>query len=285
MLDESVLDNGSSLAEARILFEIHTAEYLTARQIMDRITIDEGYLSRIINKLIREGFVEKSQSKEDRRQYLLALSARGKQVFAKLEKIANDATQELIGHLHEGGLAKLLSSMQAIRRLLEKKTKDILREITIRTSYRRGDVGYITYLHGLVYDFGTPFEIYVAQTLADFYQQMDPSKERVWIAEHHNEIVGTIALKDNKDGAAQLRYFLVRPEYRGIGLGGKLMRLFMNDLCGLGYQKSFLLTESELKVAAGIYKKYGYQYVSSSTLDFGLTEMRFELDLSQGATS
>ena len=284
VLDESVLDTGSSLAEARVLFEINKAKGLTARQIMDEVTIDEGYLSRVINKLIRQGLVEKSQSREDRRQYLLSLSAQGNQYFSKLEEIASNATQELIDDLHGAELNKLLSCMHTIEQLLSKRTKNTLQEITIRTSYHRGDIGYITYLHGLLYDFGTPFETYVAQTLADFYRHMDASKERMWIAEHNGEIIGTIALKDNKDGAAQLRYFLVLPEYRGIGLGGKLMQLFMNEIRSLGYKSSFLLTEAQLTVAASIYKKYGYQYMSSSTLDFGLTEMRYELDLSNETT-
>ena len=107
--------------------------------------------------------------------------------------------------------------------------KPVLADIRIRTEYRPGDVGYITYMHGRLYDFGPFFEVYVAETLAAFYKDMDPATERVWIAQHNDHIVGTIALK-NTNNAAQLRYFLIEPGYRGIGLGNKMMDLFMHFL-------------------------------------------------------
>ena len=82
--------------------------------------------------------------------------------------------------------------------------KPVLEDIKIRTEYLPGDLGYIIYMHGKLYDFGSFFEIYVAETLATFYKGLDPAKERVWIAEHNDSIVGTLALK-NTNGVAQLR--------------------------------------------------------------------------------
>ena len=155
----------------------------------------------------------------------------------------------------------------------------MIEKFNIRDTYEPGDIGYITYLHGLLYDFGPHFEYYVAETLADFYKNLNPERERMWIAEFKGQIVGSIALKDNKDGAGQLRYFLLHPEHRGLGLGNKLMEIFMDQLRDLGYSSSFLLTEEGLRTATHIYEKYGYQYVSSNTLDFGLTERRYELVL------
>ncbi len=151
-------------------------------------------------------------------------------------------------------------------------------DIRIRTAYKPGDIGYITYMHGLLYDFGPFFEVYVADSLAAFYKNMDSSRERVWIAEHDDRIIGSIALKDT-DNAAQLRYFLIHPDYRGIGLGNRMMELFTAFMKHCEYTSSFLLTEKQLEVAAKLYTKYGYHYVSSQETDFGLVEMRYELKL------
>ncbi|WP_020527583.1 GNAT family N-acetyltransferase [Flexithrix dorotheae] len=156
--------------------------------------------------------------------------------------------------------------------------KPTLENINIRTNYKAGDIGYLTYMHGRFYDFDSSFEFYVAETLAAFYKNMDPEKERFWVAENEEKIVGTIALK-NTDNFAQLRYFLIDPEFRGIGLGKKLMDLFMEFFRQSNYKSSFLLTEARLQTAAHIYGKYGYQYVSSNQTDFGLVEKRYELVL------
>lgn len=153
-----------------------------------------------------------------------------------------------------------------------------LEDIHIRTNYKPGDIGCITYMHGSNYDFGMYFEIYVAQTLGAFYKNMDTDKERIWIAEHNDKIVGSLALK-NTEGAAQLRYFLIDADYRGIGLGTHMLDLFMDFMKACGYTSSFLLTEEQLKTAAYLYEKYGYRFVSSSTMEFGLVERRYEMRL------
>ncbi len=156
--------------------------------------------------------------------------------------------------------------------------KITLENIKFRTEFQNGDIGYITWMHGDNYDFGLSFEIYVAQTLSDFYKNMDHSKERVWIAEHNEKIIGTIALK-NTDGQAQLRYFLIDDEYRGIGLGNKMMTLFLDFMKAKGYRSSFLLTEEQLKTATHLYEKFGYRFVAANETDFGLVERRYELHL------
>ncbi len=151
-------------------------------------------------------------------------------------------------------------------------------EITIRSERKKGDIGFITVMHCLHYDYGLEFEVYVAELLANFYGSMDPSKERIWLAEYKNQIVGSIALK-NANNQAQLRYFLIDPDFRGMGLGKRMMDMFMQFLQECNYRSSFLLTEATLDTAIHLYGSYGYRYVSSSTTDFGLEERRYELEL------
>src|SRR5687767_5797911 len=98
-----------------------------------------------------------------------------------------------------------------------------LSDITIRTTLQPGDIGYVTYRHGVLYqqeyNYGISFESYVAQGFYEFYQQYSTDVDRVWIAEHENKIVGFMLLMHRPDNAAQLRFFLIEPDYRGIGLG------------------------------------------------------------------
>ena len=100
--------------------------------------------------------------------------------------------------------------------------KVALDEISIRTELQPGDLGYLTYLHGALYtkeyNYGIQFETYVAKGLCEFYEKYNPQKSRVWVCEHNDKIIGFLLLMDRGE-AAQLRYFLIEPEYRGIGLG------------------------------------------------------------------
>ena len=156
-------------------------------------------------------------------------------------------------------------------------------DITIRTELRPGDLGYITYLHGALYgkeyQYGISFETYVAAGLNEFYQQYDPSRDRVWICEHGEEIVGFLLLM-HRGEAAQLRYFLLEPAYRGLGLGKKLMEMYMAFYRQCGYTSSYLWTTNELPAAASLYTRYGFRLVEekeSSAFGKLLKEQKYEL--------
>jgi ribosomal protein S18 acetylase RimI-like enzyme len=156
-------------------------------------------------------------------------------------------------------------------------------DISMRTTLQPGDIGYITYLHGSLYNeeynYGISFEAYVAQGLAEFYQQYDPQKDAVWICEYDNKIVGFLLLM-HRGAAAQLRYFILAKGYRGIGLGSKLMKLYMQFLRQKGYTSSYLWTTHELDAAAHLYKKYGFvltEEKESTAFGKPLKEQRYDL--------
>ncbi len=160
-----------------------------------------------------------------------------------------------------------------------------LNDISIRTELRPGDLGYVVHMHGALYgkeyNYGVQFESYVAKGLCEFYEKYDPTRSRVWICEHNNRMIGFLLLMDRM-GSAQLRYFLIEPEYRGIGLGSKLMNLYMDFLRECGYKASYLWTTHELTTAANLYKRFGFQLTEQKESNaFGkpLQEQRYDLVL------
>ena len=161
-----------------------------------------------------------------------------------------------------------------------------LEDITIRTQLRPGDIGYITYLHGVLYKkeygYGISFESYVAMGLHEFYTKYNPEKDGVWICEHDDRIIGFLLLMDRENGIAQLRYFIIKPDYRGIGLGRKLMNLYMQHLMTRGYTHSYLWTTHEQEAAAYLYKKQGFlltEEKNSTAFGKPLIEQRYALDV------
>ena len=112
-----------------------------------------------------------------------------------------------------------------------------------------------------------------------FYEGYDPKRNRVWICEHKDRMIGFLLLMDRAD-SAQLRYFLIQPEYQGIGLGTKLLDLYMDFLRECGYQRSHLWTTAELGTAISLYQKYGFRLTEekeSSSFGKAVTEQRYDL--------
>lgn len=137
-----------------------------------------------------------------------------------------------------------------------------INDITIRNNLQPGDLSYIIYLHGKLYkqeyNYGTQFEVYVTEGLGDFFKNYDLKKDRIWICEHEKKIIGSLLLIHHQNNSAQLRYFLIAPEYRGLGLGKKLMQLFMDFFYECNYQSCYLWTTDELISAASLYKRFGF---------------------------
>jgi ribosomal protein S18 acetylase RimI-like enzyme len=160
------------------------------------------------------------------------------------------------------------------------------KNISIRTELKAGDLGYVVYRHGKLYaeenGYGIAFEAYVAAGLAEFYRLYAAEKDRVWVCEDKDEIVGFLLLMHKSETTAQLRYFYLEPKARGIGLGNKLMQLFMDFLKEKNYQAAYLWTTNEQTAAAALYERYGFKQTEEKESDaFGkpLVEQRFDLYL------
>jgi GNAT superfamily N-acetyltransferase len=152
----------------------------------------------------------------------------------------------------------------------------------LRGMLRPGDIGEITRLHGAYYAreyaHDIAFEAYVAAGLAEFFHGLDAARDRVWLYEDGARLVGMLFLM-HRDEGAQLRYFLVLPEYRGRGLGKDLMARYMAALDELGYDYSFLWTTDELPAAGSLYTRHGFRLCDEQpSTRFGkpLVEQKYE---------
>lgn len=163
------------------------------------------------------------------------------------------------------------------------QSKTNYKNISIRTELRAGDLGYLIYRHGALYSkeygYGIAFEMYVAAGLAEFYQSYDTEKDRVWICEDGEKIVGFLLAMHKNETTAQFRYFYLEPEYRGIGLGKEWMRLFMDFVREKGYESVYLWTTHELIAAAALYERYGFKPTEekkSNAFGKSLIERRYD---------
>jgi GNAT superfamily N-acetyltransferase len=121
---------------------------------------------------------------------------------------------------------RLLLSMETIEQLLGAGNAP---EPHIRT-FLPGDLSCIASRHarlyGEEYGFDATFEYYVMAGMASFLKDWsgcgDPrrmGKGNVWVVEQDGLLGGSIAVVETEEKTAQLRWFLLEPEYRGKGSG------------------------------------------------------------------
>lgn len=169
---------------------------------------------------------------------------------------------------------------------MKKEALYSLRDIIIRNDIHPGDAECIISLHGKLYreeyGYGIAFEKYVTAGFYEFLGNYDADRDRVWICEHAGKVIGCLLCMHRDHGSAQLRYFLIDPAYRGIGLGKKLMELFILFLKAQGYQNAYLWTTRELYAAASLYKQSGFvlkEEKASEAFGKKVIEQRYDLEI------
>lgn len=164
-------------------------------------------------------------------------------------------------------------------------------EPTIRRELRPGDLGAIVEHHGRVYgpEYGvdSTFEGHVASTVARAALRGFPSpREAICLVELGGEHVGSLALTDEGDSEATIRWFVLNPEVRGRGLGRRLLVEMLDKAEEVGYARVGLETFSELEAAAHLYREHGFEVVwEDSAPRWGrdrVTYQRYELELPAG---
>jgi GNAT superfamily N-acetyltransferase len=137
------------------------------------------------------------------------------------------------------------------------------RRVTIRHDLRPGDLGRVVKLHGVLYaaehGFDHTFEAYVAETVGQFGRELRPGRDRLWLAELDGRVVGSIAIVGREIAAAQLRWFLLHPDVRGVGLGRRLVGDSLTFCREARYRSVFLWTVDPLTTAARLYTAVGFR--------------------------
>jgi N-acetylglutamate synthase-like GNAT family acetyltransferase len=162
---------------------------------------------------------------------------------------------------------------------------DLPANVHIRNDLKPGDIGYLTYLHGVIYAteyrWDHTFEAHVAGPLAEFARS-HADRERIWIVEKDGTVAGSIAIVAASAEQAQLRWFLLHPDLRGQGIGRTLMQEAISFSRATGYSMVFLWTTSKLTAAARLYESFGFHIVEEVTHELWgatVTEQRYDLNL------
>ncbi len=142
--------------------------------------------------------------------------------------------------------------------------------IEIRRELRPGDPEAIVAQHRRLY----PREQGVD---ADFVAMVDAAvaaavdagwprpNEGLWVVECDGDFAGSVALTDDGNGVAVVRWVLLEPELRGRGLGRRLVEEVLEKAEASGYARVRLETFSDLRAAGGLYRALGFELTEADS--------------------
>lgn len=263
-----------TLTESRLLYELAHTPRMDAAELRAELSLDAGYLSRMLTKFEREGLVERAPSEHDARRQRVSLTQQGRGTAALLDERAREAVGSLLDRVDPDKRPRLVDALRTAREILsagetaaDSPRPAAGRQGPVLRDPVPGDLGWMVQRHGAVYaaEYGwdATFEGLVARIVADFAADHDERLERVWIAELDGRPVGAVmCVRDEAPDTARLRLLLVEPEARGHGLGERLVDAVVDFAREAGYREVVLWTNDILAAARKLYVRAGFTLVA-----------------------
>ena len=107
-----------TLPEARVIYALGRDGESTATAIGKELSLDLGYLSRLLQSLKRRGLLQAKRAAHDARQQHLTLSDKGRKAFTLIDSRSRDEMAQMLAPLKSEERRKLVSAMQAVETLL-----------------------------------------------------------------------------------------------------------------------------------------------------------------------
>ena len=117
------------------------------------------------------------------------------------------------------------------------------------------------------------------EELLQLPQMYGPPSGAIILVKHEEEFAGCIAVRKKETEISELKRMYVRPAYRKLGIGEKLLEKAILFAQNAGYRKIRLDTLSEMTSAINLYKKHGFYEIPAYYHNPESTAVYFEKSL------
>ena len=87
---------GSPQPNAILLLEIWKSESISMSELSEKMNLNSSTMTRILDNLVRDGYILREKSEEDRRLVLVSLSEKGKDSAVELNETVNAYYKKII---------------------------------------------------------------------------------------------------------------------------------------------------------------------------------------------
>ena len=256
-LDDRFLGRARPMGEARTLWEIGP-QGTEVRALRARLTLDSGYMSRVLRSLEQQGLVTVGTSPDDRRVRRVQLTETGLAERAELDRRSDEVAVGILEPLSASQRARLVEAMSDVERLLRATMVCFVVEKPTSTDARWCIEQYFSELNAR---FETGFD--PSLSISADAHELTPPAGALLIPRVGARPVGCGALKFHPGAPAELKRMWVAPEMRGIGLGRRLLQELERHARDNGVEVLRLETNGALSEAIALYRSSGYREVAA----------------------
>jgi DNA-binding MarR family transcriptional regulator/GNAT superfamily N-acetyltransferase len=242
-LDESFLGTGRPLSVSRLLFEIGL-EDTGVRDLRERLDLDSGYLTRLLRRLGDDGLVEVSADPDDGRRRVVALTDQGRAAWRELEDRSEALARTLLEPLTPRQRQRLVEALSTADLLVRAATVH-LREVA-------------------------PSDPAAAAAAAAYFAELDrrfpggfdpgePDQAGTFVVATSDGVpVAYGGVRALSPETGEIKRMWVHDDWRGAGLGSRMLRHLEDLARRLGHTRVVLDTNGTLVEAIAMYERAGY---------------------------
>jgi DNA-binding MarR family transcriptional regulator/GNAT superfamily N-acetyltransferase len=253
VLDDSFLGLGMPLGPARLLFEIGTAP-ATTQALRERLGLDSGYLSRLLRRLEQDGLVAVTPDPADRRRRQVMLTEAGQERWKELERRSDDQARLIVDPLTRRQRERLARALSEADLLVRAAT------VTFEPADPASPVGRDV-VGRYFAEIGRRFGFDPAGETDKDAKLLVPPAGVFVVAVSDGDPVACGGLRTIAPGVAELKRMWVRDDWRGAGLGTRLLRHLEDRARALGHATARLDTNKALTEAIAMYERAGYRAI------------------------
>jgi DNA-binding MarR family transcriptional regulator/GNAT superfamily N-acetyltransferase len=253
VLEDSFLGSGRPLGPSRLLFEIGQGA-ATIQQLRGRLGLDSGYLSRLLRQLEGEGLVEVRPDPADGRRRVVHLTAAGRTARQELDAASDELARRLVDPLGERQRRRLTEALETAERIARAATVS-LDTMDPRAPSARAAIG--AYFAELDRRFSDGFD--PGDEVSHDAATLSPPHGMFVVAVSDGEPVACGGVRRLDPRTSELKRMWVHEEWRGLGLGGRMLRHLELESARLGLFRVRLDTNSSLDEAIAMYAAAGYE--------------------------
>jgi len=241
--------------ESRILWEIG-ADGIEVRRLRHRLGLDSGYVSRVLRSLARQRLVRVGVDRADRRVRRASLTPRGRAERAHLDRRSDALADALLRPLSDRHRERLVAAMTEVERLLR---ASMVRFAAVDPASSDARCCLQQYFRELDARFDAGFD--QARSIPADARQLRAPAGLLLLAYARERAVGCGALKFHATAPAELKRMWIDPEWRGVGLGARLLAELERHARDAGVRVIRLETNHALEEAIALYRGAGYAEV------------------------
>jgi len=263
VMKNHILDLDYSLTESRIIFEIDHHTQITAREIKEKLSLDEGYVSRLVKKLVKDKVITRKQSPEDKRTYFLILTEKGKEIAHFINVRSDRQIEDLLSGLDKNQRMRVVELMTEIKNTLS--CKKVMNSIEYKVAesaseFEEGKKLFRKYSDSL--SFKLDFQGFEKE-LEEIREKYAYPRGALILCFSDKKTIGCVGVREISEDIAELKRLYVQPEYRSLKVGKRLMELALDEAKKLRYDFIRLDTVAEMEAAIGLYKKAGFYEIEA----------------------